>query len=77
MISVTTTAFVQDGQIMNFKIPQNISLKSGEYEVVIVINEMPEKVSTKRKLTFSEHDYYLENPSSTFSRDEIYGDSGR
>ncbi len=77
MISVTAKAFVQDGQILNFKIPQNISLKTGEYEVVLVINDVSQKESKKRKLSFSEHDYCLENPSSTFRRDEIYGDSGR
>jgi len=77
MISVTTRAFLQESHIMNFKIPENIKLKTGEYEIIIVINTIPLKEIKKRKLTFSEHNYYFENPSSTFSRADIYGDDGR
>jgi len=77
MISLSTTAFLQESQIMNFRIPQNLSLKTGEYEIVIVINDVPLKEVKKQKLTFAEHNYCFENPSSTFSRTEIYGDFGR
>ena len=77
MISVTTKAFLQESQIMNLKIPDNIRLKTGEYEIVIVINPAPLKETTKQKLTFSEHYYCFENPEATFSRTDIYGDSGR
>ena len=77
MISVTTKAFLQESRIMNFKIPENIKLQTGEYEIIIVINAIPLKKTKKRKLTFSEHNYYLENPSSTFNRADIYGDFGR
>ncbi len=77
MISVTTRAFLQDSQIMNFRIPENIKLKTGEYEIIIVINTIPIKEKRKHKLTFSEHNYCFENPSSTFSRADIYGDFGR
>ncbi len=77
MISVTTKAFLQESQIMNFKIPENIKLQTGEYEIIIVINAIPLKETKKRKLTFSEHNYCFENPSSTFNRADIYGDFGR
>jgi len=77
MISVTTRAYLQESHIINFRIPQNINLKTGEYEIVIVINDVPLMETKKRKLTFSEHNYCFENPSSTFSRAEIYGDFGR
>ena len=77
MISLKTKAFLQDSQMMNFKIPENIKLKTGEYEIVIVINDIPLKTDKKRKLTFSEHVYGFENPNNTFSREELYGDFGR
>ncbi len=77
MISLTTKAYLQDSHEINFKIPENIKLKTGEYEIVIVINTIPIKTTKKKKLTFSEHNYSLENQSSTFSREEIYGDYGR
>jgi len=77
MISLTTKAFLQESHIMNFRIPENVKLKSGEYEIVIVINTIPLKENRKRKLTFSAHNYCFENPSTTFSRAEIYGEYGR
>lgn len=77
MISVTTKAFLQESQIMNLKIPDNIHLKTGEYEIVIVINPTRLKETKKQKLTFSEHNYCYENLEATFSRTDIYGDSGR
>ena len=77
MISLKTKAFLEDSQTMNFRIPENIKLKTGEYEIVIVINDNPLKVDKKRKLTFSEHVYSFENSGNTFSREELYGDSGR
>jgi hypothetical protein len=77
MISLKTKAFLQDSQTMNFKIPENMKLKTGEYEIVIVINDIPLKTDKKRKLTFSEHIYGFENPSNTFSREELYEDFGR
>jgi hypothetical protein len=76
MISLTTKAFLEDSQVFNFKIPDNIKLKSGEYEIVVVINANPEKKQTQ-KLTFSEHTYVFDNPDTTLSRSEIYGDDGR
>ncbi len=77
MISVTTRAFLQESQIINLEIPENIKLKTGEYEIVIVINTNPLPILQKRKLTFSEHNYCFENPGITFSRADIYGDFGR
>jgi len=77
MISLTTKAFLQESQILNLKIPDNIHLKSGEYEIVIVINPAPLKEKKKQKLSFSEHHYCFDNLESTFSRTDIYGDSGR
>lgn len=77
MISVSTKGFLQESQIMNFKIPDNIKLKTGEYEIVIVINTNPIKEKKKNKLSFSEHKYSMENQSTTFSRAEIYGNDGR
>ena len=77
MISVATKAFLQESQIMNLKIPDNIRLKTGEYEIVIVINPAPIKETKKLKLTFSEHNYCFENSEQPFSRTDIYGDSGR
>ena len=77
MISLKTRAFLQDSKTMNFKIPENIKLKTGEYEIVIVINAVPLQTEKKRKLTFSEHVYSFENPYVTFSREELYGDFGR
>jgi hypothetical protein len=77
MISVTTRAFLQESQMINFKIPENIKLKTGEYEIIIVINTVPLYETKKRKLTFAEHNYIFENPNITFSRADIYGDFGR
>ncbi len=77
MISLTTKAFLQESQILNLKIPDNIHLKSGEYEIVIVINPAPLKEKKKQKLSFSEHHYCFDHLESTFSRTDIYGDSGR
>jgi len=72
MISLTTKGYLQESRVMNFSIPKNVKLKTGEYEIVIVINDIPIKKAKKRKLTFSEHNYSFENPSSTFSRADIY-----
>ncbi len=62
---------------MNLKIPDNIHLKTGEYEIVIVINPALLRETKKHKLTFSEHNYCFENLEATFSRTDIYGDAGR
>jgi len=77
MISVTTKAFLQENKVLNFKIPENTHLQEGEYEIVIVINTTALKISEKKKLSFSEHDFYFSNPDSTFRREDIYGDFGR
>lgn len=77
MISVNTRAFLQKNQIIKFKIPENIKLKTGEYEIMVVINTHPLTDAKDRKLTFSEHDYCLENPNVKYSRSDIYGDSER
>jgi hypothetical protein len=74
MISVKTKVLLEDSQIINFKIPENIKLKTGEYEIVVVINTNPIKKTKNRKLTFSDHNYCLENQNSTFNRSDIYGD---
>jgi len=77
MISLTTKAFVRDNRVINFKIPENTNIESGEYEIVIVIDTTPAEKKMKAKLTFSEHDYQLSNPDTTFSRENIYGEFGR
>jgi len=77
MISLTTKAFLHKYHEMNFKLPENINLNTGEYEIVIVINTIPLQDSTKKTLTFSDHNYMLENEGITFSREDIYGDFGR
>ncbi len=77
MISVTTKAFLQENQVLNFRIPENTHLQTGEYEIVIVINTTPVTERKKSALTFSEHDYRLSDTKSTFNRKDIYGDFGR
>gem|GEM_PF-3542733 len=77
MISLTTKAFLQESQILSLRIPDNIHLKTGEYEIVIVINPSPLKERKKKKLSFSEHNYCFENLETTLSRSDIYGDAGR
>lgn len=38
MISLTTKILLKERQILNLEIPENIKLKNGEYEIVLVIN---------------------------------------
>ena len=77
MLSLTSKILLRDNRIINFKLPDNIKIKAGEYEIVIVLNALPLAKKSKPKLTFSKHHYNLENPKTNFSRDSIYGDFGR
>jgi hypothetical protein len=43
----------------------------------MVINTISVQKPKKQKLSFSEYIYDIENPNSTFSRADIYGDFGR
>ncbi len=77
MISVNTKAFLHKSQTIKFKMPENIKLKSGEYEIIVVINTTPITNTKNRILSFSEHDYFLENPNISYSRSDIYGENER
>ena len=77
MLSLTSKIILHDNRIINFKLPESIKIKAGEYEIVIVLNALAPSKKKKSKLTFSQHDYSLENPNTNFSRNDIYGDFGR
>lgn len=77
MINLATKEFLKGSQTLNLKRPDDIHLKTEEFGIVIGINPAPLMETKNQKRSFSEHHYCFETLEATFSRTDIYGDSGR
>lgn len=77
MISLITKAVLNKNNVITIKLPDDIKLVKGKYEIVVVINTTSDKDIQKKELTFSDHDFVFANFETTLSRTEIYGESGR
>jgi uncharacterized membrane protein len=74
MITVKTTAHVDDNREVKVQLPENLA--PGEYELLIVIDEKSIEKKTKKPLKFANYNYQVAE-GETFRREDIYGEDGR
>lgn len=75
MRTVTTTGTVNPDHTITVPIPSDIP--PGKRSVVIVLEETEQITSPTAPLQFSPHPVGPADPTTTYRREELYGDNGR
>lgn len=75
MRAVTATAIVRPDHTLTVPVPADVP--PGPLTVIVVFQDGHAAQSPRMPLTFSPHPVGPADPSSTYRREDLYGDDGR